>query len=75
VSVSDFEIDMNKLLLTALIALLSWNIYTTHKLVTDVAVIKSTLDTNMNRNFSVTDGLLLVEKVGNLERRIEALGG
>lgn len=72
-SVSSFEIDMNKLLLGALIALLSWNIYTTHQLVTDVAVIKNTLDNSVNRNFSITDGRLLVEKVEQLERRLEAL--
>lgn len=70
-SVSNFEIDMNKLLLTALIALLSWNIYTTHKLVTDVAVIKNTLENE--GNFSITDGRLLVERVTQLERRLKAL--
>lgn len=72
-SVSSFEVDMNKLLLGALIALLSWNIYTTHQLVTDVAVIKSTLEGSVNRNFSVTDGRLLIERVAQLERRLEAL--
>ena len=72
-SVSSFEIDMNKLLLGALIALLSWNIYTTHQLVTDVAVIKNTLEGSVNRNFSITDGRLLIERVAQLERRLEAL--
>lgn len=74
-SISSFEIDMNKLLLGALIALLSWNIYTTHTLVTDVAVIKTTLENSITQKFGVTEGLLLIEKVENLERRLEALGG
>lgn len=44
-TVSNLQMNMDKLLLGVMVALLSWNVYTTHKLSVDVAVLANKVET------------------------------
>ena len=44
-TVSNLQMNMDKLLLGVMVTLLSWNVYTTHRLSVDVAVLSNKVET------------------------------
>lgn len=44
-TIRNLQMNMDKLLLGVMVALLSWNVYTTHKLSIDLAVLSNKVET------------------------------
>lgn len=66
---------VNKLVTTAIVGLLSWNVWTTQKLAVDVAVVKSTLsfsfEDSYNKSEAVAEHRLLESRITHLENQME----
>lgn len=62
-STSSFELDINKVFMLAIVALLSWNVWMTQALTVEVAVIKSKADQIESTRFTSVEGALLTQKV------------
>lgn len=62
------EWTLERIALTALVALLSWNVYTTQEMTTDIAVIETKLETAISNRFTSSDAQILENKITRLEQ-------
>jgi hypothetical protein len=72
-SIKNFEVDLNKLLMTAVLGLLGWNLATTQELKTDVAVLTEVFNIANGERVSVADNALLNERLRVLETTVQEL--
>ena len=71
-STSSFELDINKVFMLAIVALLSWNVWMTQALTVEVAVIKSKADQIESTRFTSVEGALLTQKVKILADQLQS---
>jgi len=72
VASSNFEVDINKVFLLAISALLSWNVWMTQTLIVEVAVIKSKAEQIESNRFTSIDGALLSQRVELLADQLKS---